>query len=59
MNGSKSTALHSPVSVMGAPVTFVFQYYYFIVAHVNVAEEYAKYRQDSESENIYIVDIYK
>ena len=44
MNGSKSTAVHSPVSVMGAPVTFVFQYYYFIVAHVNVAEENAKYR---------------
>ena len=33
-------------TVMGAPVTVVFQYtiFIYIVSHVNVAEDYAKYR---------------
>ena len=38
-NGSNSTALHSPIQLMGAPVTFVSQYFIDIVAHVNVTED--------------------
>ena len=45
IHGSDTTALHSPVLLlMGAPVTVVPQYSLYIVAHLNMSEDYAKYR---------------
>ena len=35
-NGSNTTALHSHIQLMGAPVTFESQYFIDIVVHVNV-----------------------